>query len=713
MIEWKEYLKHNSNIPIKHHTKGKKKPIEVCDNIFCFDIEVSSYFIDAANKVLTYKEIEANSTFKKIKDKRERYNAIQDYITRLTKGSVCYIWQFSIDDKRVFGRSLDEFKTFLDIICDAVDMPFICLIHNASYEYQFCRGLFGDNNIEAFYTEARKPLYFKYRNCEFRCTYRLTNSSLAQWGDKIHLEKLDTLDYMELYTPTSELPEKALEYAERDIEIMYKGIQEYITEYGNIWNVPYTQTGRVRKERKAIYHNNYNYHRKMTDMIPEDHNEYKTLRCCCMGGMCFTGVENANRMLYNVGSYDRASAYPLQMVLKEFPSGRFRECYSDDIDFENYHYIFYARIYNAKAKTSICCIPASKMWNRHGTFKFNNGKLLEAEGEFEMFFTEIDMQIYNMFYDYEIKYIKTWVSLSSLLDIDFVKYILKQYGIKTKLKNVEGREAEYMRGKEMLNAIFGETIMRIVFSETKLEDNVFTEVYKNDEETDEELNRLKSMMWKNDKAFSTGVYVTAYQRYDLLKMAYKIRPEHFCYTDTDSLKMLFPELYAAIFEEENKIIENDLRELAAHRGLDYDLFAPEDINGNKHLIGLWEFEGIYTRAKFDGAKRYAYEQVVKGKTKRNIVVAGVPKTATNHVTLDDFDDGFIFTPEDMEYKKNILVYLDGNNPDIVLNKGRPDEWHVTDKYGICMYPTGYDMSLTNEYRNLIDLYNNRKGNIHI
>ena len=87
--------------------------------------------------------------------------------------------------------------------------------------------------------------------------------------------------------------------------------------------------------------------------------------------------------------------------------------------------------------------------------------------------------------------------------------------------------------------------------------------------------------------------------------------------------------------------------------------------------------------------------------------------AEKNISFEEFKDGLVFTPEDCGYKKNILVYLDGNNPEVVLKRGAPDEWTATDKYAISMYPAGYDMSLTKEYKNLIDLYNNRKGNMII
>ena len=710
MEPWQDFFLKQKKLHLQKHRKGKKNPVWVCDDIMCFDIETSSYFIDDHDKVITYQELEALPKFKAIKDKRERYNALQDTILHLRKGCVCYIWQFGFNDKRYYGRTLEEFKTFLDMLQDTIDMPFIIYIHNSSYEYQWLRGVLGDKEMECFFTEPRKPLNFVYKNIEFRCTYRLTNSSLAQWGHKIGLEKLDTLDYQQLYTPKSEIPEEALQYAERDIEIMYKGLQEYVAEYGNVWNIPLTQTGRPRRDIKQIYHDDINHHFKISDTVPADHNEYKTLRCCYMGGICFTGVENAGKEIKGPGSYDRASAYPYEMVARSYPASRFRECFTDSYNFDLYHYIFYARFDHAEAKTSICCIPCSKMWNKHGHGEYNNGKLISFDGSFEMFITEVDLQIYEKYYDIDMHIKKVWVATSALLDIKFVEYVLKLYGTKTTLKGISGREAEYARGKELLNSCYGLSVTKLVFPETILDDDgIFTTLEKTDAEMDAALAKLKKNIWKNNLSYSMGIYVTAYERADLLSVISRIDPADMCYSDTDSIKVRHPDRYAALFNAENEKITRSLRELSDHRGIDFELFQPEDMEGKKHLIGIWENEGTYKRAKFLGAKRYCYEDH-KG---FHMVVAGVPKAAEKHIKFKDFKDGLIIAPEDCDYKKNILVYLDGKNPEIILRPGEKDEWKVTDRYGICMYPTGYDMSLTKDYKNLIELYNNRKGTMII
>ena len=683
----------------------KKKKEKVCRNIICFDIETSSYFYDKYKHVYTYRDIEQE--YSHLQDERERYEAINERIAGLNKGGCCYLWQLGIDDKRFYGRNLHEFKSCFDGLCDHIDTPFIIFVHNLAFEYEWLRGVLGDKNIEAFYTESRKPLYFRYKNAEFRCTYRLTNSSLAAWGKKIGLPKLDSLDYGELYTPLSELPEGALEYSERDIEIMYVGLKQFVAEYGNVFNIPYTQTGQVRRDIKAIYRTNFNYHNRITDMLPRNNDEYKTEKWAYMGGMCFAGIKNAGKLLQGVGSFDRGSAYPFQMVTRSFPASRFRECLTTDFDYDLYHYIFYAEFSHVKAKSAIHCIPISRMINKIGSGDYDNGKLIEFRGAFHMLLTEQDLLTYEKYYEYDLYISKAWVALSRLMDINMVKYVLKLYGDKTTLKGVKDRAEEYARQKERLNSCYGMMCTSLVFDTHELTAHgEWVDRAPSEQEVNEALQARQKNIWKNTLAYSTGIYVTAYQRADLLDtIAGGISDSDFCYTDTDSIKLLRPELYQEYFKRKNKEISDRVKQIAEHRGLDLDLYQPKDKKGKRHMIGLWEDEGIYDRAVFLGSKRYCYEQ--DGDT--HVVVSGVPKAASDGFHIEDFKDGHIFTPWECGYKKNILTYIDGKNAPVKLKRGQKDEWTVNDSYAINMFPTGYDMSLTKDYSNLIELYLHQDG----
>ena len=119
------------------------------------------------------------------------------------------------------------------------------------------------------------------------------------------------------------------------------------------------------------------------------------------------------------------------------------------------------------------------------------------------------------------------------------------------------------------------------------------------------------------------------------------------YSDTDSIKLL-PADYS-YFTEYNSAVEKQ-NELICNR---YDL----DI-GIYHDLGMFDNEGMYTRFKAWGAKRYVYEQ--DGHI--NAVVAGLPKSVSeryaaehgNTALFDFFRPNMIFEEAD----KNMHVYQD-------------------------------------------------------
>ena len=98
--------------------------------------------------------------------------------------SFMYIWQFQIDDYwTVYGRTWDEFLDFLTRLQRRLRGGMLVVyIHNASYVWQFLRGIYDFEEDEVFATEPRKILKFTmFDSFEFRCSYLQTNMSLDQF----------------------------------------------------------------------------------------------------------------------------------------------------------------------------------------------------------------------------------------------------------------------------------------------------------------------------------------------------------------------------------------------------------------------------------------------------------------------------------------------------------------------------------------------------
>ena len=225
--------------------------------------------------------------------------------------------------------------------------------------------------------------------------------------------------------------------------------------------------------------------------------------------------------------------------------------------------------------------------------------------------------------------------------------------------------------------------------------------------------------WNEIVAYSWGIYVTSWQRFLLCDMLKKIidkagTSEVFCYSDTDCIKGFLDE-YAYLFEEENEKIKQEIIDLCKEREIDFDLFQPADINGKKHLLGVWDFEERYFKFKSLGQKRYAYikeQDFLKVKLDNemklhiNMVVSGVPKLAPAPEKIEKFSDGLRW--DIFNSHKLLIQYKDGNNLQVTLNKGKPDEYTVKNPCAVTMRSMSYNMSLSRDYKELIGHYLQQK-----
>ena len=699
-----------------HRISNKHKEI---DNIMCFDIEVSSFFQDSNG--IIYSQNDVLRKFQYL-PKEKRYDALSAFFSNCDKGSLCYIWQFGIENNGVFetyyGRELKEFKILIDKLNETLNYRAYVYIHNSSYEMQFLQNIFDlENECECFFTDKRQPLYFRYGNIEFRCSYRLTNLSLRAWGKQTGGTQKTLLDYGTIRTPKTKLKLEELEYCENDLLVMYDGLKQYREQYGYIGNIPYTQTGKPRREIKKLFHNNKNYHEQITKELPINLNEYKIQKRCYGGGLTIANAKNVKnkkgkiKKHKNVFNRDIASAYPYQLVTELFPSGRFRKTTKTfkELNFNKFCYLMCIKIGECKARSIKHILPRAKIPIRKGC-KFDNGKLVSIakDGYVILYCTEIDYQTYKKFYKWnekEIELLECYEAPKAYLNKEFVEYVLGLYANKTTLKGIKEQKVFYDRLKEVLNACYGMACTSLIFSPIELINGEWKDLYaeleqdEREEKEQEILDELQQKPWKNIVAFSMGIYITSYQRANLCKMLWEIDDNDWLYLDTDSLKYLNGKKYEKLFEDENKRIIEKLKAVAKERNIDINLFMPKDKNGVVHPIGLWEKEDNYEYACFAGAKRYCY---IDKDGEFHVTISGVPKCASKHTKIDDFQDGFIFDMWDCEFKKNIVSYLDENNlTGVTLNKGKKDEFVVTEKYGINIYPTGYKMKLDGDYVNYL------------
>ena len=233
------------------------------NEIFTFDIEVSSFWLDKNCNILDLKK--ANELYKLSGLEKKA-----DFFATLTPMSLTYIWQFGYADKVYYGRDLRDFKILLSELVKKVTGKPLIYVHNLSYEFHFLNNILSFDSDGVFARSAHKvmkctPADFEI---EFRCSYFLTRLSLEKWGENVGIEKMvGDLDYNKLRTPFTPLTPKELKYCEHDILVMYHGLLKYLEKYGSVYDIPLTQTGEDRSPCKKLFSKDKHYHKKCADML--------------------------------------------------------------------------------------------------------------------------------------------------------------------------------------------------------------------------------------------------------------------------------------------------------------------------------------------------------------------------------------------------------------------------------------------------------------
>lgn len=186
----------------------------------------------------------------------------QDNIVKSeNKRAIMYIWQFGIQQLVTFGRTWEDFLLFIKYLSEDLQLNeknrLVVWVHNLSYEWQFIRKLFTWD--EVFLMEERVPVKARTGGIEFRCSYKLSNKSLASVGKDLESQgitgfkkKTGDLDYSKIRTPATSLTEEELGYCEYDIRVLNRYIEEKIKVDGDITRIPLTNTGYVRNKCREI-----------------------------------------------------------------------------------------------------------------------------------------------------------------------------------------------------------------------------------------------------------------------------------------------------------------------------------------------------------------------------------------------------------------------------------------------------------------------------
>lgn len=647
-----------------------------------------------------------------------------------------YCFVLGINGKVIFGRTWEEviklFKAISKHYGLSKDKRMICYVQNLSFEFQFICKRF--KWLKVFATDERKPLTaLADIGIEFRCSYFLSGYSLEKIGENLQRYKViklvGDLDYSRIRHSKTFMDRKERQYVINDALVVMAYIQEQIEDCGNITKIPLTKTGFVRKYCKdcCLYplgHTKKNtpkyweYRRIIEPLTITSPQMYEQLKRAFQGGFTHANALWSGQVIEDVTSFDFTSSYPAVLVGKKYPMTKFKlvEIHSAE-DFryyiDNYACMFDVTFEMIESKDTIDNpISAYKCWQLKEE-TIDNGRVSDAS-VLSTTITELDYLVIKKFYRWKRMYVKNMrVAMKGYLPTNLVKAILKLYEDKTSLKDVEGKEVEYLRGKSLINAVFGMAVTDVVQDEYTFGKNGWS---KKDGDIVKSLNK-----YNDNKSrylfYAWGIWCTAWARYNLFTGISEFGTDYI-YSDTDSIKVIRPDLHKEYLDNYNKNVIKELEDAMDYHGLDRELIRPKTIKGIEKPLGVWDFDGHY-KFKTLGAKRYMVEYddghhslTISGVNKKTAIPYLEAQAKEKGCTIFDlFNDGLTI-PSEWEYEKDgkkVKTNPCGKNTHTYLDE--PQKGLITDYLGVQgeydelssvhIEPAEYSLGLASQYLDYI------------
>lgn len=653
---------------------------------------------------------------------------IPDYDTPKNSKGLPYIWMACVFGHTVKGRTIDEFKSFCLFLYKKLHLSYkrrlVMFFHNLEYDFTFISGAF--NFKEIFATNTRAVLYAYACGIEFRCSYKLTNMSLAEFTKQMGVEHVklsgDDFDYRKIRTPDTELSDEELAYCEHDVLGLYEAIKIKMQNDGdNIATIPYTSTGYVRRDCRNAMRQNRNNHILFCKTAMPAH-IYSLAKKAFRGGNCHANRERAGKIEKDLVSFDIASSYPSVLMYGKYACGPFRKIdikTPADIKYlfdKEYACLFDVTFVEIHTEGSIPYIPLDKCEEAEGYIN-DNGRILKAD-HLRMVINEDDLYIILDSYEMKTMVInEAYYAETDYLPMELRNVISKYFEMKTRLKGVVGSEYMYAKSKNLFNAIFGMTVQDPVHPAIKFLKGKWSSIAADTQGSlDKFYNSENSFL-----PYQWGVAVTSKARrrlYEAIKLIDNGRPAKdspMYYCDTDSVK----------FIREQRAMDGILAINARIKAMaDKCPCAAKALtkNGDEQILGLWDYEADYINFLSYGAKKYAYTAEEKMKASKfrkfyqknknciwdihkaskgkigykmfHITVSGLNKEkgANEIKRIENFKLGLTVNNSG----RTISVYDDDINPHFVTVNGKDYKIYAN----IAILDTTYTLGVTPEYGEL-------------
>lgn len=625
------------------------------------------------------------------------------------KKCIMYIWQFAIKNDVIIGRTWNDFAKLIQILKNILDLnekrKIIVYIHNLSYEFQFMYKRFFITDI--FADSERKPIKVEIDKCIIlKCSYRLSGYNLATLAKNLKkpLKKMSgDLDYSLIRNSQTVLSETELNYCIQDVLIVTEYINELIIEYGDICNIPLTQTGKIRRLTRTHCMKNKEYKNFIRNLtLTKD--EFYLLKNAFCGGFTHANAFYINQVMKNVSSFDFTSSYPTVMIAEKFPMSKGKQIKIESIEqikklSEKYNLVFDVELFHVKPKILYENILSFSKCRDVVKPLINNGRIVSCE-TLKTTFTETDFFSFCRFYDFDfISFGLCYIYKSDYLPKEIIEMILKLYRDKTELKGVKGKETEYLHSKELLNSLYGMTVTSIIHDTYTIKNKEWitenSDIQDEIKKYNEDKNRFLFFAW--------GVWVTTYARRNLYTAILECGSDYI-YSDTDSVKILNAANHQEYFKKYNEWIVKRLETTLKHYNMK-ETIKPKTIKGIEKPLGVWDYEGIYHKFKTLGAKRYLIEK----DDDIEITIAGLSKKdgkqyIENQENPFEFFDNFMYIPPEKSGKKT-HTYIDSEISGLITDyQGNTDIYN--EKSFVHLENCGFDLSLTQNFIDYVESLKN-------
>ena len=653
-----------------------------------------------------------------------------------TKSAFMYVWTigFRDVDKIYMGRTWEDFTMFMsemkEFFGTSLEKRLVVYVHNLGYEFQFMRKYF--EWAEVFASEVRKPLKAVTTDgIEFRDSYILSGMSLARTARNLtshKVEKLEgSLDYDLIRHSGTELTELEIDYCINDVLVVLYYINEQMAIYGDITKIPMTNTSRVRRYvRDRCYYTNtdhkkssrgkYQRYRNIMMDLQLTPETYPMLARAFMGGFTHANANYTGKVVEDVTSIDFTSSYPAVMLTEKFPMSKpFPAKLTKEKDFA-YYKSRYALLFNVKftglrsVLTQECYLSESKCLSLTKPI-INNGRVQSAE-VLVTTITDVDFDIIQQVYKWDAMEVSNMYYFHrGYLPKPIIESVVKLYEDKTVLKGVEGSEVEYVLSKGMLNSIYGMCVTAIV-----RDDIVYTDGWSSSpgdmadqiEQYNKSKNRFLYYPW--------GLWITAYARRNLWTGIIAMGDDY-VYSDTDSIKFTNYDKHKPYIEAYNQSVVDKLQKMCSLYKIPFSRMKPKTKEGVEKLIGVWDFDGHYSRFKTLGAKRYLVEHSKNGELE--LTVAGLSKSNgleymkkqcgyDNTKVFEMFDTNLYIPAE--ETGKMTHTYID-TEQDYLLVDYRGVEGRAVSKSAVHLEKAEFTLSIARQYHEFLEQL--RKGYLYI